>query len=44
MKRPSQRFQASFWTRYLIPLAIGLILLALASTIIFIVLFALGLV
>ena len=42
MKRASSRFNQSIWTKYLIPMTLGLLLLALLGVIGFVVLFALG--
>ncbi len=42
MKRASNRFNQSFWTRYLIPLVLGLLLLVLLGVVGFVILFTLG--
>lgn len=42
MKRPSQRFKASPWMKYLVPAVLVLLLAALLATVIFVILFAVG--
>ncbi len=42
MKKPSQRFQSSAWTRWLVPLLLGLILLGLATSLVIVILSMLG--
>jgi hypothetical protein len=43
MKRPSQRFSASFWTTVILPVVLVILLLVLLGTLGFVVLFATGL-
>jgi len=42
MKKPSQRFQSSARTRWLVPLLLGLILLGLAASLVIVILSVIG--
>lgn len=42
MKKPSQRFQASIWTKWLVPVLLALILLGLVASLVIIILSVLG--
>jgi len=42
VKRSSTRYRDSFWTRYVVPGLLAVLLLALIGTVIFVILFAAG--
>jgi hypothetical protein len=42
MKKPSQRFQPSAWTKWLVPLLLALILLGLAASLVIVILSVIG--
>jgi hypothetical protein len=44
MKRSSTRFRETVWTRYLVPVMLVSLLLALVLTVIFVILFAAGII
>lgn len=43
-KRPSRRFQSSSWSEWLVPVILVLLLLVLIGTILYVLLFSLGVV
>lgn len=44
MKRSSMRFRETVWTRYLVPVMLVSLLLALVLTVIFVILFSAGII